>query len=194
MKKFHKVSATAVWCIATIAGCASNGGSREIYNPLNDSIASVSQTAQITPGASQPLHGGMRTANAVGGARNGIVELLTKQLGVSPDQAAGGAGSIFRTARENMTPQEFATVSQSVPGMDDLLAAAPVTTALPGGIASMAGGSIQLESTTALASAFQRLNLSPDMIGQFIPIIAHSLESTGGSTAAGLLRAALNMP
>jgi len=195
MKNFHKMTTTVALCTLTIAGCASNSGG-EIYNPLNESIASSSRTDQVIQGVSQPFGGGTGAVNAVGGEQNGIVQLLTNQLGISPNQAAGGAGSIFRTARENMTPQAFETVSQSVPGMDDLLAAAPAlpATGLPGGVSSMlGGGSNQLGSAAALASAFQQLNLSPDMIGQFIPIITNSLESTGGSAAAGLLRSALNM-
>jgi len=198
MKNCHKMTTAAALCTLTIAGCASNSGGGEIYNPLNESIASASRTDQVIQGASQPFGGETGAVNAVGGGQNGIVQLLTNQLGISPNQAAGGAGSIFRTARENMTPQAFETVSHSVPGMDGLLAAAPApalpATGFPGGVSSMLGSGNQLGSAAALASAFQQLNLSPDMIGQFIPIITSSLESTGGSAAAGLLRSALNMP
>ena len=199
MKNFHEMTITIVLCTLAIAGCASNRGGGEIYDPLNDNIASAGRAGQINQviqGAGQTLGSGMGTANAAPGEQGGLVQLLASQLGISPNQAAGGAGSIFRTARENMTPQAFETVSQSVPGMDNLLAAAPALPAigLPGGVSSMLGGGSQLGSTAALASAFQQLDLSPNMIGQFIPIITHSLESTGGSAASSLLRSALNMP
>lgn len=199
MKNFHEMTITVVLCTLIITGCASNSGGREIYNPLNDSMASANQTgqmSQVIQSAGQPIGSGMGVVNAVHGEQGGLVQLLANQLGISPNQAAGGAGSIFRTARENMTPQAFETVSQSVPGMDNLLAAAPAlpATGLTGGVSSMLGGGSQLGGTAALASAFQQLDLSPDMIGQFIPIITQSLESTGGSAASSLLRSALNIP
>lgn len=200
MKNSHDVMVAITLCTLTIAGCASNGsGGGEIYNPLNDGMASagqVGQAGQVIQSASQIPGAGMGAASAVTGGQGGIVQLLANQLGISPNQAAGGAGSIFRAASENMTPQAFATVSQSVPGMDSLLAAAPSLPAvgLPGGASSMLGVGGQLGSAAGLASAFQQLNLSPDMVGQFIPIITNSLESTGSSAAAGLLRAALPMP
>lgn len=196
MKNFQKMNIPVMLCTLMIAGCASNGGGGVIHNPLNESIASTSQANQVIQGAGQSLGGGMGAMNTVTGGQGGIVQLLANQLGISPNQAAGGAGSIFRTARENMTPQAFETVAQSIPGMDNLLAAAPAlpATGLLGGSSSILGGNSQLGSVAGLASAFQQLNLSPDMIGQFIPIITRSLESTGGSTAAGLLRSALNIP
>ncbi len=200
MKNSHEVMMAVMLCTLTIAGCASNSGGGKIYNPLNDSMASagqVSQAGQAIQGASQIPGAGMGTASAVSGGQGGIVQLLANQLGISSNQAAGGAGSIFRAASENMTPQEFSTVSQSIPDMDNLLAAAPTlpATGVPGGASSsMLGGGNQMGSAAGLASAFQQLNLSPDMVGKFLPIITKSLESTGGSAAAGLLRSALSMP
>ncbi|MDT8363981.1 MAG: DUF2780 domain-containing protein [Nitrosomonas sp.] len=199
MKNFHKMNISVTLCTLMLAGCASNEGGGVIHNPLNDSIASAhqaGQAGQAIQGAGQTLDSGMGAANAVASGQDGIVQLLTSQLGISQGQATGGAGSIFRAARENMTPQAFTTVSQSVPDMDNLLAAAPTLPAagLLGGASSILGGGSQPGSAAALASAFQQLNLSPDMIGQFLPIITNSIESTGGSAAAGLLRSALNMP
>jgi len=54
-----------------------------------------------------------------------LVGQLTKGLGVSQDQAVGGAGALFGLAKSRLKPEEFGKVSSAVPGMDGLLAAAP---------------------------------------------------------------------
>src|SRR5262245_35946618 len=55
-----------------------------------------------------------------------LVEGLAKELGSTPEQAAGAAGVLFGIAKALLKPEDFAKVSQAVPGMDSLLAAVPV--------------------------------------------------------------------
>jgi hypothetical protein len=96
-----------------------------------------------------------------------------------------------------MNPQDFTTLSQSVPEMNDMLSAAPEPdsiSSMTSGASSMMGGSDTLNSTASLASSFQRLNLSPDMVGKFMPIITDYIQNTGGQAAAGLLQSALPFP
>jgi hypothetical protein len=44
---------------------------------------------------------------------------------------------------------------------------------------------------TALAASFQQLNLSPDMVGQFIPVVTNYVSQTSGQVSANLLQSAL---
>lgn len=82
-----------------------------------------------------------------------LTDLLIAQVGVSQPQADGGAGSIFKLARAQMTPENFQKLRTVVPGLDNYLGAAPVflpneapaTAALPGAgqtaaLAGLAGG------------------------------------------------------
>jgi hypothetical protein len=129
-------------------------------------------------------------ANAQPQASNPSPELvgqLTKQLNVTPQQAIGGAGSLFGVAKTKMKPEDFLKVSGAVPGMDGLLKAAPkvgggsdpmsqMGAALPGkaGAVAQAGG------------AFKQLGLSPEMATKFLPIMTQFLKVKGGANVAGL--------
>lgn len=125
-----------------------------------------------------------------------LVSLLTQQLGVTENQAQGGAGSIFNFAKEKLSPPDFAQVSNSVPDMNGLLDAAPKKEnsmgGMLGGATSMFGGSgSSLEGLASLASSFSQLGLSPDMVNQFVPVILDYVKTNGGETVSNLLAAIL---
>src|SRR6476646_10715952 len=54
-----------------------------------------------------------------------LVGALSKELGSSPDQAAGAAGALFGVAKSRLSPTDFSQIAKAVPGMDLLLKAAP---------------------------------------------------------------------
>lgn len=54
-----------------------------------------------------------------------LTDLLIAKVGVSQPQADGGAGSIFKLARAQMTPENFQKLRTVVPGFDAYLGAAP---------------------------------------------------------------------
>ncbi|HET9131757.1 MAG TPA: DUF2780 domain-containing protein [Terriglobia bacterium] len=119
-----------------------------------------------------------------------LIGNLTKQLKVTPEQATGGAGSLFNLAKSRLKAEDFAKVSKAVPGMDGLLKAAPkqdnsalnsVTSAIPGkssGLASVAG-------------QFKSLGLSPDIAAQFVPILTKFVGDKGGAAVGALLAGVL---
>ena len=120
-----------------------------------------------------------------------LVGQLTKGLSISPAQATGGAGSLFKLAKGRLSPADFGKVSAAVPGMGSFLQAAPSTDSMGGlsGLAgSLPGNAGGLAST---AASFQQLGLSPDMAGKFVPILTSFVQSKGGAGAASLLSGAL---
>jgi hypothetical protein len=54
-----------------------------------------------------------------------LVDLLSSQLGVTKDQAEGGAGSIFQLAKQNLSVKNFSTVAKGVPGIDQMIGRTP---------------------------------------------------------------------
>src|SRR5437868_395312 len=74
-----------------------------------------------------------------------LVGELTKQLSVTPKQAAGGAGALFGFAKTRLSPTDFSKVSAAVPGMSGLLKAAPS----PSTAAAPAASSSTVPSTAA---------------------------------------------
>jgi hypothetical protein len=126
-------------------------------------------------------------------AKNSSSELvgqLTKELSITRTQARGGAGALFALAKSRLSEEEFGKVSAAVPGMNGLLKAAPLAdnselsrleSSLPGGMGRMA----------EVAEAFHKLGLSPEMAGNFVPVISKFVESKGGLSAASSLEKAL---
>ena len=117
-----------------------------------------------------------------------LIGKLTKQLSITPEQAVGGAGSLFNLAKGKLTPDDFSKVAAAVPGMDGLLKAAPSSGAASGLGALIPGGAGGLAS---VAGSFQKLGLSPDMVGKFVPVLTQHVQSTGGADVASLLAGAL---
>src|SRR3954465_4635091 len=74
------------------------------------------------------------TAATVAGAQASpeLVGALSKELGSTPEQAAGAAGALFGVAKTRLKADEFSQVSKAVPGMGALLKAAPATGATGG--------------------------------------------------------------
>jgi hypothetical protein len=124
-----------------------------------------------------------------------LVGLLVKNLGVTQDQAAGGAGAIFNTASQKMSAADFAKVTDALPEAQSLMDAAPVAdegSGALGGLTSILDKKKSgATSLTALAGAFSKLGLSSDMVGKFIPIVLQYAQSKGGNVVSGLLKSAL---
>ncbi len=113
-----------------------------------------------------------------------LVSQLTKALPISPSQASGGAGALFALAKSRLSTAEFAKVAAAVPGMGGLLKAAPDFSAL---------SSLQSYLPTSLsglapaAGSFQKLGLSPEMAGKFVPVLINYVQSKGGFSTGALL-------
>ena len=120
-----------------------------------------------------------------------LINILTQQLGISDSQAKGGAGALFGMAQKMLGADDFGKVSEVIPGMDDLLGAAPKSGGLGGvlgGLASSLGGKAgKLGGLASLGGQFSKLDLDSDMIGKFVPIILAFVQSKGGDGIKNLL-------
>ena len=123
----------------------------------------------------------------------GLVDLLSSQLGVTKDQAEGGAGSIFQLAKQNLTAEDFSSIAKAVPGIDQMIGAAPKvegSSGTLGGISSVMGSN-KLAGMAGLTGSFEKLGLNGDMVSKFTPIILDYVKNKGGEHAMNLLKAAL---
>jgi hypothetical protein len=122
-----------------------------------------------------------------------LVGALAKELGSTPEQATGAAGSLFSLAKSRLKPEEWTKVAGAVPGMDGLLKAAPAAaigttgTAIPG--ASAVAGN--LGGLAGAAGAFQKLGLQPEMALKAVPVLTSFVGKTGGADVAKLLGSVL---
>lgn len=117
-----------------------------------------------------------------------LVGSLSKEIGASPEVAAGAAGALFGVAKTKLKPEEFAQVSKAVPGMDLLLKAAPAMGGgggATGAMSQMAGGGAG--NLASAASAFSKLGLSPDMVSKAVPVLTQFVTKSGGANVGKLL-------
>ena len=121
-----------------------------------------------------------------------LLEQLTQSLGVQEDQAKGGAGLIFNLAKEKLSEGDFSSLAGAVPGIGDLISAAPqsgggLSGALGGLTSGLGGGLGKLAALASLAGGFKDLGLDSEMIGKFVPVILSFVQSKGGDSVKKLL-------
>ena len=125
-----------------------------------------------------------------------IISSLIDRLGVTEDQAKGGAGAIFNLLKEKVSDGDFSEISAVVPGINELLDAAPESGGLAGaigGLTSMLGGGAEkLGGLASLAGGFDKLGLDMDMVAKFVPIIISFVRSKGGDSLKNILKDVLN--
>ncbi len=124
-----------------------------------------------------------------------LVQQLMSHLGVNEQQASGGAGLLFNLAKEKLPAGDFSQVANAVPGINDLLGAAPKgggVMGAVGGFASSLGGKVGgLGDLANLAGGFSQLGLDSGMVGKFVPLVLSYVQGQGGDTAKGLLEKVL---
>ncbi|EHV5554968.1 DUF2780 domain-containing protein [Vibrio parahaemolyticus] len=101
-----------------------------------------------------------------------LTELLTSQLPVSTEQATGGSSALIALAQSQLSQQNSTELQSLIPRLSNLK-----------GAQSLLGN---IESLSAVQSAFNALGLDPSMISQFAPVILGYLNEQGASE--GLLK------
>lgn len=122
-----------------------------------------------------------------------LVDLLTKNLGVSAPQAEGGAAVLFKAAKEKLGGAEFDKLLGGVPGLGDLMMKAPASGGglggMLGGLAGALGGNAGLIAT--ILGGFGKLGLTADHAKRFVPVILEFLKSKVGPDVASRLEKTL---
>jgi hypothetical protein len=123
-----------------------------------------------------------------------LVGMLTSQLGVSEQQASGGAGSLLNFAKGQMGAGDFDVVSSTLPEVTSLVGAAPeASSGALGSASSLLGGSSSgLGDVAGVTSAFSDLGMSPTMVNEFVPVILEYTQSAGSEQAMQLLKGAFS--
>jgi hypothetical protein len=119
------------------------------------------------------------------------VSELSKEIGATPEQAAGAAGALFGLAKSRLQPNEFSQVASAVPGMTSLLAAAPAAAGKPGTAGALAQIAKSAGGLAAATSAFSQLGLKPELVGKAIPVLTSFVTKSGGAGVGNLLAGAL---
>jgi hypothetical protein len=138
-----------------------------------------------------------------------LVTEMAKELGSTPEEAAGTAGVLFTIAKSFLKPEEFAQIEKAVPNMSALLAAVPQDVAATSGppallltpgfgssppISSSPTASSQMPVNMAAPtgvesaiSALSKMGINPAMLAKAIPFLSGYLKKNGGNAVGGLL-------
>jgi hypothetical protein len=117
---------------------------------------------------------------------------LTDLLGVTNEQATGGAGAIFKEAKSKMSSGDYSQLLSAIPGIDSLIQAASQASGLAGKASSMFGSSSgSIKGLSALTDSFAKLGLSPDMVSQYMDVILDFVQSEAGQQTMTMLKNAL---
>jgi Protein of unknown function VcgC/VcgE (DUF2780) len=125
-----------------------------------------------------------------------LIRKLTKDLGVSKDQARGGVIALLRAGQQNLSPKDFKAFVADVPGADKLLENAPPPSALSslaGGIGSLFGGKTAAGRWAGLAASFTELGVDLNTAKKFGPIIIEHVRQHGGEDLVDKIRVALRI-
>jgi hypothetical protein len=125
-----------------------------------------------------------------------LIGALTKEMGATVPQASGAAGALLGLAKTRLKPEEFTKVAGAIPGADTFMAAAPTVagtagSGASGALAKATGGASALGGLAAVAPAFEKLGLKPEMAMKAVPILTNYVTKSGGKDVAGLLAGAL---
>lgn len=122
-----------------------------------------------------------------------LIDQLTKSLGITGAQAEGGAGVLFKAAKDKLGPAEFDSLLGSVPGLGDLIKKAPAAGGglggLLGGLAGAVGGNAGLIAT--VVSGFGKLGLKAEDAKKFAPVILDFLRTKVGPDVVSKLEKTL---
>jgi hypothetical protein len=129
-------------------------------------------------------------ASAAAQASPELVGALSKEIGATPEQAAGAAGTLFGVAKSRLSAAEFSQVAKAVPGMDALLKAAPASSA-PGGANPLSQLSGSAGGLATASASFTKLGLKPDMVAKAVPVLTSMVTKSGGASVGNLLAGAL---
>lgn len=139
---------------------------QQVNDAASDSQAAIDQATDKADKAAGAWSTAGETAN--------LVKNLSGQLGVSTQQAAGGTAALFALAQSQLSGSQFGGITNKVSGLTSLLGGGSeggggLTGTLLNGISSLGG----------VKTAFSSLGMSPEMIGQFVPIITQFLGTQG---------------
>jgi hypothetical protein len=85
--------------------------------------------AKISRGVLVSIVGLVIAASSAMADTGELINRLSLNLGVTQQQASGGAGSIFRLAKSRLQPGQFLEIAERIPGLNELIAGAPAPVA-----------------------------------------------------------------
>ncbi|MCY9873141.1 DUF2780 domain-containing protein [Vibrio barjaei] len=100
-------------------------------------------------------------------ANSPVVDNLVKELSISPQQAATGAGALLSLAQNQLGAGQESELNSLIPGLSSLTSSGLLSS---------------VENMESVKNAFGSVGLDPALISQFAPIILDYLGTLGASS------------
>jgi hypothetical protein len=123
---------------------------------------------------------------------DGLLDSVTSNLGVSNEQAKGGMAALVNYAKQNISEEQFAMLTDKVPGLDSVLEYLPmIKEASSGGLGGLMDKAASYNETLGqlnnLNKQFESLGLDTDMIKGYADQATQYLDTPQGQEAKKLL-------
>ena len=132
--------------------------------------------------AADPINTDSLLSSAKSAAPGSLTGLLSKNLGVTQNQAEGGVGSMLKLAQEKLSAGDFDMVAKAVPGAQKYLDKAKSLGAYTGAVNNAAG----------LNGALAKLGIPPETAAKFMPMVTNYVGKVGGPKVGALFKSALS--
>jgi Protein of unknown function VcgC/VcgE (DUF2780) len=159
--------ACSLACVLTLVGCGKSSSDTGAAPAPSDSVAVGAAGAAA---AAAPDVGAVPAGS--------LTDMLSTQLGLSPDQSKAGVGAILAYAEGALPSSDFQKVSAAIPGAGDNIQAAKASGGVTGPITDTAG----------LNAAFGKLGISPEIANQLVPAVTDYVGKVAGPDTANLLK------
>lgn len=128
---------------------------------------------------------------------SGLIDSVVSGLGVSETQAQGGIAALFNYAKQNVSEEQFAQLSEYIPGADSVLSYLPAIESvkqegLSGLIDKAAGMNESLAQLNNLRKQFDALGLDTAMIQKYVEQAKSYLDTPQGQEAKNILMGSLS--
>jgi hypothetical protein len=163
-----RLIAYTMMAAVSVVGCGTSSSSQTGAAPAPYD-ASTEVAADAAAGAS---------VGASSAAAGSLTDMLSTELGLSPDQAKAGVGAILAYAEGALPSADFQKVSAAIPGAGDNIQAAKDAGGVTGPIKDTAG----------LDAAFGKLGISPEVANQLVPAVTDYVGKMAGPETANLLK------
>jgi hypothetical protein len=125
---------------------------------------------------------------------NDMISYAAKQLNLSEGTVSAGFGSLLKAAKNNLSSDNFAMISNVIPNVDNYLDKAPKesTSSLTSLLSSAGDSGKKAESLNYLNSAFKQLGISSEQVPAMLDAFNGYLTNNGYGEAAKYLQQGLS--
>ncbi|WP_439134350.1 DUF2780 domain-containing protein [Pseudomaricurvus sp.] len=133
-------------------------------------------TEKAASSAADAVSGAQSAATTGSAMADGLVGMLSEQLGISKNQAIGGLGALVGYAGSSLPPEYADQLNQMFPAFSKSSGGVDSTGGLMGSLMN------NVSSMDSVKTAFSGLGMDPSMVNQFTPLIESYVGDNGGSS------------